>query len=166
MADSLSILNLTTIQGILNPPAFMAYQTSTATVMANAFTWTSVTFVDTPGIITDNYAGHSTSVNPSRYVIKVAGTYQVSGVVAFLANGTGFRGSRLSKNGVSIFGSASVGNNAGSGISTAYATPVVELPLVVGDYLELQGIQQSGGNLNTNLGTDLNCSFYVRFVHQ
>lgn len=166
MADSLSILNATTNQFLLNPPVFMAYQTTTATSMANAFTWTSVAFSDTAGVVEDNYTGHSTVTNPSRYVVKVPGTYVVSGVVAFTANATGFRGSRLAKNGTALLGSASVGINAGGGIATVFATPTIEVVCAVNDYIEVQGIQQSGGALNTNLGTDLNSMLYVKFSHQ
>lgn len=160
MADSLTVVNFAQVQFALNPPTFFGYQNTTQTLSNQ--TWTSLNIDAT---IDDNFSGHSNSVNPSRYTCQVAGTYQVSGCYAPLGNSTGFRAVRMEKNGsTNLLGGAVYLPNNGTS-EGGYVTPVAVVPLVVGDYVEVQGWQSSGGSLVTVLDGDLRCSLTVRFLH-
>lgn len=96
----------------------------------------------------DGTGGHSTSSNTSRYTARYPGWYQVSGVVAFAGNVTGRRISWWTVNGVPV-----------TATQLAFApvtTGDAEIPgrtahvyLAIGDYVELIGYQESGGNLDT-----------------
>jgi hypothetical protein len=48
----------------------------------------------------------------------------------------------------------------------AITTPEFQVQLNVGDYLEVQGFQSSGGSLSTNVAaSDVRSSMNVRWVH-
>lgn len=161
MADTLSILNFANSQFLLNPPSFYGYQAVAQSVSNN--TWTSIT-IDTG--VDDNWTGHSNVTNSNRYTAQVAGTYLVTGCAAFVANGTGIRTARLTKNGTALLGSGSYTTNIGAGSPVTATTPTIEVALVVGDWVELQGFQSSGASLNTFVGgTDISSSLTVRFSH-
>jgi len=113
----------------------------------------------------DTIGGHDIVTNNTRYTARYPGWYQVSGVVAFATNGTGDRFAWLMVNGVDANGSL--------GFSAGDATAVTETPchtkhvyLNVGDYVELIGFQNSGGNLNTAVTTREQPSMSVRWVSQ
>lgn len=165
MATTQEVLNAAQLTFFNNPPEFLGTQVTTSTSIATGFTWVSINFADSAGIAIDNYGGHSTSVNNTRYTAQVAGWYTVSGVVAFISNATGFRASRIAKNGTQVMGFAA-STTAATSLSTAPALPTRAIQLNVGDYIELQGLQNSGGTLTTNLGTDLASSLWVKFAHQ
>lgn len=96
----------------------------------------------------DNDGAHSTSSNTSRYTAQTAGWYLVSGAAGFAGNSTGRRGTRWAVNGSALAGGLVIGGNAGVG--TCQVPAVTRLvTLAVGDYVELQAIQESGGNLGT-----------------
>ena len=115
--------------------------------------------------IVDTYGMHSNVTNNTRATAIVAGWYYPVGCVVIANNTTGVRGARIAKNGTVIQGSAMLSNAAGG--TSVSAVQCVSFPvfLNVGDYLELQGYQNSGGNLNTAAGTDLDSSFSVRWYH-
>jgi len=84
--------------------------------------------------------------NPTRLTCVVAGFYLVVTHVMFVANATGDRIIGLYKNGM-IFANTSTRAGASLGVSAQ----LVELvSLNVGDYIESQVFQNSGGNLNTD----------------
>jgi len=167
MASTLEVLNLASIQFRNNPPEFLAIQTATSTSMTSGTSWLSLNFADSAGILVDNYSGHSTSVNNTRYTIQVAGTYTIGGSVTFQANTTGLRGARLAKNGSAIPGLASMmATPTSTAISTGITLPTRNLTgLVVGDYLELQGLQNSGSTLTTYIGADIVTMLWIRWDH-
>ena len=122
---------------------------NTAQTLTTA-TWTSITMDATT---VDSCGGHSNSVNPSRYVAQVAGWYLVAGSSVFVANATSFRMARSAKNGSAV-------QSSGVSYPTVSAAQHAALPVVaafaflnVGDYVEVQGYQNSGGNLNTTTGS-------------
>jgi hypothetical protein len=132
---------------VTDPPRFVGYAATTPTFTTGT---TSVSIPLDQEII-DTEGGHSTSTNTSRYTAQVAGLYLVSYSVSFAPNATGNRqvrlvvnGAALNQGGVSVEGPACNGTNSwiGSGAAHVY--------LNVGDYLELQAWQNSGGNLTTN----------------
>lgn len=139
-------------------PRFRGYQSSVQSLSDN--TWTPLT-LDTEVFDSDN--GHSTSTNTSRYVVQVAGTYQIGGHSAFAANATGNRAARITVNGTPIIGSfvktlASTASHS-SGVATS-----AQAVCAVGDYIEVMGLQSSGGALNTAAATDVACSMGVFWI--
>ncbi|MFE5037157.1 hypothetical protein [Streptomyces sp. NPDC056683] len=139
-------------------PRFRGYQ-GTAQSIANN-TWTVLT-IDTEVFDSDN--GHSTTTNSSRYTVQVAGTYLVIGTASFAANATGNRGVRLTVSGVAVTGSfvktGAPDTTGSSGLCTV--APVV---CNVGDYIEVQGNQNSGAALNTSAAGDVAVSLSAQWI--
>lgn len=131
----------------LAQPVFQGYQATAQAITSGA--WTGIS-IDT-GVI-DSDGGHSNVTNPSRYTCQVAGIYLVLGFADFVSNATGVRGSRIALNGTAIRGSQT---NLTTTNGSVFAAPCWAVQrLIVGDYVEVQGFQNSGGNLNTANGTD------------
>lgn len=160
MASTLELSNFNNFNFVLNPPAFAGYQNTVQSL--NNTNWTSLNL---DAETYDNYSGHSNTVNNSRYTIQVPGWYTVVGTYAAAGNSTGFRAVRIAKNGVSSpLGFASYsGATTSAGISIN--TPTSDIQLAVGDFLEVQGWQSSGGNLNTDIGVDTRSALFIRFSH-
>lgn len=129
------------------PPIAVLRQTAAQTGIANS-TFTAITFGFED---IDTYNGHSTAVNNTRYTAQKAGKYQLSGGVAWAANTAGQRWTRWAKNGVEIEGSGTSVNATSSGQALTPARTII-VGLAVGDYVELQGLQSSGGPLDTYVG--------------
>lgn len=140
-----------------NPPLAILQQTVVQSV-ANG-TWAVITF---DSEIKDTRDGHSTTSNTSRYVCKLAGTYRVTGRVAFATNSTGSRGSRIHLNGNYIQGAA---NLAGAGTLAGISEASHMLDLAVGDYVEVAGGQNSGGSLSTAYVGESASMMYVEWIH-
>lgn len=112
-------------------------------------TWTSITF-DVEDLDSDpaGTGGHSTSSNTSRYVALYAGWYRVGGGVEFAVNATGQRGAAWAVNGTLVSANRTfISATAAVGMGVPARTKLVFLN--VGDYVELQAYQNSGGALNT-----------------
>jgi hypothetical protein len=90
---------------------------------------------------------HSTSTNPSRLTCRQAGVYVIHATANFSSNATGARLVAILLNGTTWIAWQNVGanpsNNTTLSVSTAYA-------LVVGDYVEVEVFQSSGGALTLN----------------
>lgn len=141
---------------LLNPPAATLVQVTTATTLGTG-AWTAIG-MDSSTF--DNYGGHSNTVNNSRYTIQAAGKYLVSGAVAYTGNGTNSRGAKVEKNGAVVQGPYTLGA-AGTTRAMSASLSTFIVPCVVGDYLELYGFQDSGGNLSTTITTDQSSFFTV-----
>lgn len=128
---------------------------TTAQSLANA-TWTSI-LLQTE--VFDTHNGHSTTTNTSRYTAVVSGVYQVTGVVGFAANFTGTRGARIAKGGIALQ-SGGVFVAAGRGA----VTPTVFVALNIGEYVEVQGWQDSGGALSTAGNADVGSGMTLRML--
>jgi len=131
------------------PPSFRAYATVAQSILDN--TWVSLN-LDTEQF--DNYGGHSTSTNTSRYTCQVAGIYQVTGIASYASNGTGNRAVRLTLNGNAVAGSFVKVPAAIPSASAAVHTSAL-VALAVGDYIEVQANQNSGTaspGLSTSVG--------------
>lgn len=152
---------------VLNPPIFNAVQASTTDTIPTGISWTSINFKDSAGIYQDTYGGHSLTTNPTRYTAAVTGWYTVSGCATFgTTNTTGLRGVRIAKNGIQVQGMCCVFQAPTStNVSVAIATPTRDILLGVGDYIEVQALQNSGVNLSTIAGTDLSSGLYARWSH-
>lgn len=136
---------------LLAPPRAVLRQAA-----AQTFTTATITAVQfaTEDVDTDvdGTGGHDNVTNNTRYTARYAGWYLVSGNVTFVANVTGDRFCWLRVNGTDVNGS--IGSQAGD------ATMLASIPcqtkmvfLNVGDYVELIGYQDSGGNLLTSVTT-------------
>lgn len=133
-------------QFLLNVPRFSGSLAGTQTLTTNGTTFTSV-LIDTETEDTDN--GHNTASNSQRYTCQVAGLYLVTGSVCFANNTTGFRAAKLQVNGTTdVVGSENICLPITSG-SLPTVVPVVPsyVRMNVGDYVVMQAIQNSGGNL-------------------
>lgn len=131
-----------------NPPA-CALRQSAATTLTTAV-WAAVNFDLSDE---DNVNGHSTTVNNTRYTAQYAGWYMCSGGALFAANVTGTRQVRWAVNGTPYNGGLPVSvqqavSTAASG--TGVPAQTQRLFLNVGDFVELQAFQNSGGNLTVN----------------
>ena len=128
----------------LAPPIFSAYQAPNQSIPNNAFTSATL---DTERV--DSDAGHSTVTNTSRYTFQVAGWYLAYGVAAFTVAGAGARGVKFLTNGTTAVPASEQIILPGS-IATSTVGTFVPVQANVGDYLELQVFQNSGGVLSTN----------------
>ncbi len=153
------ILNTANVAYLLNPPTFVG-TASTVQLIPNT-NWSSIA-IDTTQY--DNYGGHSNVTNNSRYVCQVPGWYSVCGIAVWNTNGTGARASRTTVNGSPIAGATSF-TAALSANNVGVPTPVRDVFLNVNDYVEVQGWQSSGGNLNTGINVDICSALWVRFSH-
>lgn len=128
---------------IANPPRCSISHSTTQSV-TNA-TWTAMS-ADTEEYDTD--AMHSTVTNNSRITIVTAGLYLVTAAVSWAANATGSRGARLWLSGVAaVPGTVAQASATDSNVSTVTVT----VSLSAGAYIEVQGLQRSGGALDGQL---------------
>ena len=141
---------------LLNPPAATLVQITTTTSLTSG-TWTSIG-MDSSTF--DNYGGHSSSSNNSRYTIQAAGKYLVGGSVAITNNSSGSRAAKVLKNGAVLQGPYSLVPPS-SARPTSVTVAGFIVPCVVGDYLELAGFQDSGSTLSTVITTDQSSFFTV-----
>ncbi|MDN5750256.1 MAG: hypothetical protein L0H64_17390 [Pseudonocardia sp.] len=142
----------------LNVPILHMYQTATQS-LTNVL-WTPITM---NAEFRDSLGGHSTGVNPSRYTPNRAGYYQLFGQVAFDVNAAGDRGAQFRKNGTQI-------DQAAYGVYRAPSTPaffgastcsaIIQCNGTT-DYIELWGIQNSGGALSTAYVSGFSCSYVI-----
>ncbi|MFH8380631.1 hypothetical protein ACH4E7_06775 [Kitasatospora sp. NPDC018058] len=131
---------------LLNAPLFQGYQ-SAAQSIPNG----SVTAIGIDTTTIDTYAGHSNTVNNSRYTVQAgaAGWYQVTAALGFVANANGARALEIHKNGTVIkLGYAGTDDSRVDIAAALQATAIIQL--AAGDYVEGFAYQTSGGALATN----------------
>lgn len=157
MATSLEILALAKLAFYDNKPTALLSNTSnTFSVPNNSFaaiTWNSST--------DDNWSGHSSVTNPSRYTAQVAGLYRFSGAYTTANNATGYRLVGWALNGVELANSRIYNPNLSGTVNNSVVAATTKLRLNVGDYVEMYVFQNSGASLNTTNGTWMD----VEFVH-
>lgn len=143
-------------------PHALLYQATAQSIPNN--TATPCTF---DGAVVDDYGGHSTVTNPSRYTAPRAGWYSFGGLGAFQANTAGVRACALRLDGTTYqYGSQQILPTIGvSGINTNVALPVTEVFMNVGDYVELMLTQTSGAALNTIVSLPNESALVVRWEH-
>lgn len=95
---------------------------------------------------------HDTAVNSSRFTAVYAGWYHCTGGVGYAASATGRRASRWAVNGTGQNGSQTIGVATATGVCQVAARGK-NIYLAIGDYVELQGFQDTGGALNTDVAT-------------
>lgn len=120
---------------------------------------------DTEAYDTDTM--HSTSTNTSRLVATTAGPYQVNARVGFLSNATGIRTLELRKNSAgSVAGGTRIAFDSTGAVGGSTDTTVsitADVVMAANDYVELFGLQTSGGALSTDNATGLTF-FQMRMV--
>jgi hypothetical protein len=133
------------INFLLSPPLCQARQSTLQTLTTSTFASITMTSEDV-----DSSGMHSTVTNTSRCTAVYPGWYRWAGAACFAANATGNRATKWLVNGAIL--------NIGQAVTDAIATNVQTTPAVtllaylnVGDYIELQAWQSSGGNLNTSV---------------
>jgi hypothetical protein len=143
---------------LLAPPVAQLYHTSAQAIPNN--TWTALLFGTE---LVDSAGAHDTSTNTSRYTAVYAGTYLVHGRYTYAASATGFRGVRLAKNGTSLDYTLSYGGTPTASLTQSVQTQGLVV-LAVGDYVEVQVMQTSGGNLNTDTSNSAYPSMALRWI--
>lgn len=129
---------------LIQPPSASLTKTGTTSLATSSSVYTAITF-DTEDWDTDG--GHSTSVNTSRYTAQTAGKFQGHCQLEFQSSATGARLAGFRVNGGSIYWTAeipAVNGNTTIVMSTGF------LSLAVNDYVEVVGLQNSGGTLTVN----------------
>jgi hypothetical protein len=131
---------------LLNPPVGEFQQTVAQSVATGS--WTDLTF-DGETIDSDN--AHSTVTNTPRYTVQTPGMFQFSGGGSWALNASAVRrGARWSLNGAAV----TQGDTVGPGVvnlSSNVVARTIKLLLVVGDFVTLQGFQDTGGALLTQV---------------
>lgn len=108
-------------------------------------------------------AMHDTSSNTGRLTVPSGGGgfYAIGGQIEFASNSTGRRGIQIRLNGSTVIAreeSANLGaNDHTCTVSTVYQ-------LAAGDYVELMGLQASGGNLNMQATSAYSPEFYAHWI--
>jgi hypothetical protein len=129
-----------------NIPKFSAFQGSAQSIPNN--TWTAINWDNE---VFDTANAHSTVSNTSRYVIPFDGEYWCSAIMYFAGpSTTGTRNASLAKNGTIQRGKVVRTQAHPDGFGNALIIGGF-VQGVVGDYIELMGIQLSGGALNTSV---------------
>lgn len=144
MASSLEILNAASIAFQRNPPsAILTVTTPQAAIASGAVPTANIAFDTT---VSDNYAGHSNVTNNTRYVAQVAGTYWVRAAIAWTANATGSRTMQLAVSGTAV-PYAQLQLPAAPAATNTVVEITSFVQMVVGDYLEVRGGQNTGSPL-------------------
>lgn len=158
--DNVDALSSTNLNAYLRDPVTFlmkrpaAQLRSLASQTLTSGSWASMTY-NGEQLDSDPEGGsaHSTLSNTSRYTARYPGWYLCSAACTFIGNATGRRGGRWSVNGSTVMASEAYHANAGASSVTAFA-PTMLVYLYVGDYLEFQAFQESGGNLGTFSSTN------------
>lgn len=141
-------------------PVAVVYQITVQSVPNG--TWTSVNF---DGTILDTDNQHSNSVNNSRLTAQVAGWYVPAGCGAFASSSASARGVKFAKNGTVIQGTTTFAPPVSTGNATAYPACALPVFLNIGDYIELQVSQSTGGALNTFNSADIASTCTLFWLH-
>lgn len=151
------------VRFLLNKPAANVRQTTAQTGIVTAV-FTSVTFT-TEDLDSDPDAvgGHDTGTNTSRFVAQYPGWYRVAGAVAWANNATGQRGTRWAVNGTALNASAILLATISGNVTVVPARTML-VSLGAFHYVELQGYQTSGGNLDMFVSAEYSSSMSVEWV--
>lgn len=145
-ADAIEALQ-TSVGALQTPTIAELRQSNSATQTLTSGAFASINF-DVEDV--DSGSAHSTVTNTSRWVAPATGYVRLNGGgVCFASNATGFRATRWAVNGTAVNASASTVNAVSGNVTDCPARGKV-IHVTIGDYVELQGFQNSGGNLATS----------------
>lgn len=107
---------------------------------------------------------HDTSSNTSRLTVPSGGGgfYAIGGMIEFAADATGRRGIQIRLNGTTVI-AREESNNVGASNATVMQISTV-YQLADGDYVELMGLQASGGSLNMLATGNYSPEFYAHWL--
>lgn len=108
-------------------------------------------------------AMHDTSTNTGRLTVPTGGGgfYAVGGQIEFASNSTGRRGIQIRRNGSTVIAREESGN---IGANDHAVTVSTVYQLAAGDYVELMGLQASGGSLNMLATGAYGLEFYAHWL--
>lgn len=127
------------ISYLANPPTCRAYHNTTQSIPTGSNTLFAL---NSERYDTD--AMHDTVTNNSRLTAKTAGVFSVTGGCQWAASAVGFRSIFLIVNGATIFAHTTLASVTGA-VEMAVAG---QWKCAVNDYIEIWGVQTSGGGLN------------------
>lgn len=140
------------MMGIANTPRTELTKTSSQTLTSGtATTITSWTVVENRGMTANASTGSIT--------IPVTGRYNVYAQLVYTANATGSRWCTVLRNGSPAYRNA-ISVPASSSSSQFMSCTAVGITLTAGDVMTVQGLQQSGANLDVTT----TCSFVVEYI--
>ena len=140
-------------------PRCSVYQTSVTSVSNSAVNWTLLPWqAEVFDIVqAGDSPMHDTTTNPSRVYVRTTGKYEINGQLQVVTNATGYRAVHVRLNSA---GSSSGGSqisltyvDASSTTVCSVPIPTVEVALTAGDYVEAFAQQNSGGALDTIVGS-------------
>lgn len=105
---------------------------------------------------------HDTTTNTGRLTVPSGGGgfYAIGGCIEFASNATGRRGVQVRLNGTTVITrieSSAFANDQAVTVGTVYQ-------LAAGDYVELMGLQSSGGNLNMLASSAYSPEFWAHWL--
>jgi hypothetical protein len=142
------------------PLQVIAHYRQTVTQSLTNFTATDILF-DVEDI--DDLNAHSTVSNTGRFTAPFDGTYVFSGGIPFAANATGTRVGNWAKNGTALAASDVNALTVGAGAATRINARRYPVVMVAGDFVTLQGLQDSGGSLSTVASGAVAASMVVEY---
>lgn len=157
MASTLELMNAAKLSLYDNKPVGYFLQAVTQSIPNSAYT--ALTF-DT--VLLDNWGGWSAG-DTTKYTVKLAGKYKVSGQAYLAGNATGSRFTRAAYNGGGVGGGIGEVGTPGA-VALTVPTPVVIVQAVVGDFFQIATFQSTGGALSTNASTSNASSFTVEWI--
>ena len=111
----------------------------------------------------DSLSIHDTVTLNTRFVIgRKLGVWLVTGLVTYATNATGTRRAVIQLNGSDVNGAHSI-VPPGAALGTAQATGMVRATAST-DYVELAGLQNSGGALNTTVSGSYRSSLALTWI--
>lgn len=132
------------LEDIIDPPACSVFDSGNQSLTSGNF---AAMNADSENF--DNDGMHDPVTNNTRLTIQTAGRYQCQAIVSFDASSTGVRRLRFAVNGVAIVDSGLSLPPVGALSTTLNAMKIIAL--AVGDFVEIQARQDSGGALNAQL---------------
>lgn len=110
--------------------------------------------------VQDPFGMHSPGTNPNRVTVPVPGWYALSGNLGWAASAVGLRDALFFKNGTTYLRGDS---RSAAGYGAVIMNHPVQMTawLDAGDYIELVGVQTSGGALDMNANATLRASLSV-----
>ncbi len=146
------------LQFLLNPPGCQVRRTTAQSIANN--TVVGISF-DTEDFDTDTM--HDPASNATRLTCFTPGRYLVAGSIPYDVGTTGNREARIAKNGSDVSGGRAL-IAAPGGAALLISTPVIEVSLVAGDFLELRALQTNGTTLTTTAVNSVFPMFRARWV--
>ena len=143
-------------------PTFVgAFVTKSANQSILNATGTLISF-DTESFDTNGF--HDNVTNNTRFTIPTgyAGKYLVTGILVWAANASGQRVNYILKNGSLLHLTSAQPLSAGGATTAAIVSQVIDL--AVGDYVELQCYQDSGGALNMTGTNSWDTNFSISYL--